>query len=133
MGVVKTTYAEIWKLEKEILDAESEISNYRQALTDADRELKSLWKKAISSKDEVPKPIQKAMEAVSNLINKELPANIAKAMKRYDDKRALQRISGVTLHRYITKKLDRARPGQYNQKRIDFYRGLAEEMRHNFV
>jgi hypothetical protein len=133
MGVVKSTYKEIWKLEKEIIEAETDIDNYREAIVKAEAELGPLWKKAISSKGDVPLPIQNAMTAINDLINKELPANIAKARKRYDDKKALQKIAGVTLHKYILKKLDSARPGQYPPKKIAFYRRLAEEMRLNFV
>lgn len=133
MGIVKSTYAEIWKLEKEIMDAEADIDKYRDAIEKASEEFSSLWKKATSSKGEVPIPIQKAMAATGDLINKELPANIEKAKKRYDQKKALQKSAGVTLHKYILNKLDRARPGQYTQKKIAFYRKLAEEMRHNFV
>jgi predicted nucleic acid-binding Zn-ribbon protein len=132
MGMVKNTYAEIWQLEKEILEAESAIDDHRRALEDARGELQKLWKKATSSK-EVPEPIQKAIDSTCRLIEKEIPANIAKAQKRYDDKRELQKNAGVALHKYITKKLANARPGKYTGERVAYLTRLAEEMRHNFV
>ena len=133
MGMVKTAYNEIWKLEKEIIEAETDIDEYRKEIVKAEAKLGPIWKKAISSKGDVPLPIQKEMTAINDLINKELPAEIAKARKRYDVKKAMQKNTGISLHRYILKKLDSARPGQYTQKKIAFYRRLAEEMRHNFV
>jgi len=131
MGYVKTMYDEIWKLEKEILEAEADVDHHRKTLEKASESLGPLWKEAMSKK-EVSAPIQKAFETVEKLVTKELPANIAKAQKRYDDKRAMQRQAGITLCSYITKKLDRARPGQILPKKVEFYTRLAEEMRHNF-